>query len=84
MKRRRVMGVNVPAVGRSRGQRQGFGRAADPAALGFGTCGHKVEKSARHMRRLRRRPHIQSIDTHKKAEIAKWWPLIKAAEIKVE
>jgi tripartite-type tricarboxylate transporter receptor subunit TctC len=26
----------------------------------------------------------QALDTHQKAEIAKWWPLIKAAEIKVE
>jgi tripartite-type tricarboxylate transporter receptor subunit TctC len=26
----------------------------------------------------------QALDTHQRAEIAKWWPLIKAAEIKVE
>ena len=25
-----------------------------------------------------------ALDAHQKAEIAKWWPLIKAAEIKVE
>jgi tripartite-type tricarboxylate transporter receptor subunit TctC len=32
----------------------------------------------------RERQNPQALDTHQKAEIAKWWPLIKAAEIKVE
>jgi tripartite-type tricarboxylate transporter receptor subunit TctC len=30
------------------------------------------------------RQNPQALDAHQKAEIAKWWPLIKAAEIKVE
>ena len=30
------------------------------------------------------RQNPQTLDAHQKAEIAKWWPLIKAAEIKVE
>jgi len=30
------------------------------------------------------RQNGQALDAHQKAEIAKWWPLIKAAEIKVE
>ena len=32
----------------------------------------------------RERQNPQALDAHQKAEIAKWWPLIKAAEIKVE
>ena len=32
----------------------------------------------------RERQNPQALDTHQKAEIAKWWPLIKASEIKVE
>ena len=30
------------------------------------------------------RQNGQALDAHQRAEIAKWWPLIKAAEIKVE
>jgi len=30
------------------------------------------------------RQNPQALDTHQRTEIAKWWPLIKAAEIKVE
>jgi tripartite-type tricarboxylate transporter receptor subunit TctC len=30
------------------------------------------------------RQNPQALDAHQRAEIAKWWPLIKAAEIKVE
>jgi tripartite-type tricarboxylate transporter receptor subunit TctC len=30
------------------------------------------------------RQNPQALDSHQKSEIAKWWPIIKAANIKVE